>query len=73
MDPFTGGIAAMLEVALIGVGLIVLHFGIKDHSKLLKAAAYTMMIDGVVGLLCTSYFWFTYYQAGTFDVSVRQL
>jgi len=66
MDQFTGDIAAMLEVALIGSGLAVLHFAIKEQAKLLKAAAYIMMIGGVVGLLCTSYFWFTYHQVGQF-------
>ncbi len=70
MQQFMGDIAAMLEIALIGAGLIVLHFAHKDGAKLLKSAAYIMLVGGILGLLCTTYYWFKYYQAGVFDVPI---
>lgn len=66
MDQFAGDIAAMLETALIGTGLIALYFAGKEGSKLMKAGAYVMLIGGVLGLLCTTYFWFKYWNAGSF-------
>lgn len=71
MNQFSGDIAAMLEVALIGMSLVVLHLGTKEGSRLMKAGAYIMLIGGVLGLICTSMFWFTYWNAGVFDPSAQ--
>jgi len=67
MDQFTGDIAAMLEVALIGTGLVVLYYASKEGSKLMKIGAYIMLISGILGLICTSYWWFKYHAMGIFD------
>lgn len=67
MNEFLGDIAAMLEIALIGAGLVVLYYAGKEGSKLMKAGAYVMLIGGVLGLLCTSMYWFKYWDAGYFD------
>lgn len=66
MDQFTGDIAAMLEVALIGMSLVVLHYALKEGSKLMKTGAYIMLIGGILGLICTSYWWFKYHGSGVF-------
>lgn len=66
MDQFAGDIAAMLEVALIGAGLVVLYYALKEDSKLMKAGAYIMLIGGVLGLICTGYWWFRYHEMGVF-------
>jgi hypothetical protein len=67
MNEFAGDIAYVLEIALIGVGFVVLHFALKEGSKLMKIGAYVMLIGGVLGLVCTSMFWFKYWTAGHFD------
>lgn len=67
MDQFAGDIAAMLEIALIGAGFVVLYFAVKENSKLLKTGACVMLVGGVLGLTCTSYWWFRYYDMGVFD------
>lgn len=67
MDQFAGDIAAMLEIALIGAGLVVLYYANKEGSKLMKTGAYIMLIGGILGLLCTGYWWLKYNTAGAFD------
>ena len=67
MDQFTGDIAAMLEVSLIGMSLVLLHYALKEDSKLMKIGAYIMLIGGILGLLCTSYWWFEYHGLGVFN------
>ncbi|MBL1148485.1 MAG: hypothetical protein HND56_00600 [Pseudomonadota bacterium] len=67
MDQFSGDIAAMLEIALIGAGLVVLYYGGKEGSKLMKAGACLMLIGGFLGLACTGYWWFKYHSIGVFD------
>lgn len=72
MDQFTGDIAAMLELALISAGLVVLYYALKEGSKLMKAAGYIMIIGGTLGLVCTGFWWFKYYKAGVFDSPVNK-
>jgi len=71
MGQFSADIAYMLEIALIGAGLIVLHSALKQKAKLLKASAGIMLIGGVSGLLCTGYWWLSYHKAGVFDSPIR--
>ena len=72
MDQFTGDIAAMLEIALIGAGLVVLYYAGKEGSKLMKVGAYVMLIGGILGLICTGYWWFKYHEAGVFLQPCKQ-
>ena len=72
MDQFTCDMAAMLEIALIGAGLVVLYYALQESSKLMKAASAIMLIGGVLGLLCTGYWWFRYHDAGVFDSPVNR-
>lgn len=72
MDQFAGDIAAMLEVALIGAGLVVLYYALKEGSKLMKTAGYIMIIGGTLGLLCTGYWWFRYHENGVFYSPVNK-
>jgi len=73
MSQFNGDIAAMLEIALIGAGFVVLYYAYKEGSKLMKAGGCVMLIGGTLGLLCTSYWWFKYYNSGTFDVPTTSI
>ena len=72
MDQFTGDLAAMLEIALIGAGLVVLYYAGKEGSKLMKVGAYVMLIGGILGLICTGYWWFKYHEAGVFYSPVNK-
>lgn len=72
MGQFSADIAYTLEVALIAAGLIVLHSSLKQKAKLLKASAWIMMIGGILGLFCTSYWWLRYHKEGVFDLPIDQ-
>ena len=67
MNEFAGDIASMLEIALIGAGFVILHYALREDSKLMKAGAYVMLVGGTLGLICTSMFWFKYWNAGQFN------
>lgn len=64
---FFADIAAMLEVALMGVGLIVFHYGRKENANLLKAAAIFMFTGGLLGLICTVSWTYKYRSMGVFE------
>ncbi len=72
MDQFAGDIAATLEIALIGAGLVIVYYALKEDSKLMKAAGYIMIIGGTLGLICTGYWWFKYHEAGVFNSPVNK-
>ncbi len=67
MNVFLGDIAYVLEIALIGAGFVVLYYALKEGSKLMKAGAYIMLIGGILGLLCTSFFSIKFWLNGYFD------
>ena len=67
MAEFLGDIAFMVEILVLGIGLIVIHYGKKEDSKLVKAAGYIMSVASVFALVCTTYFYFKYYFNGDFD------
>lgn len=67
MAEFLGDIAFMLEVFVLGVGLVILHFSAEKNSNYLKWAGRIMATASVLGILCTSFFYFKYYFAGEFD------
>ncbi len=77
MNQFSADIAYSLEVLLVGAGFTLLYFALKEGSKLLKVGAYVMLIGGVLGLVCTTMFWFKYWSAGDFEnpdsVTVRMI
>ena len=56
MAEFLGDIAFMVEFLVLGIGLIVIHYGKKEDSKLVKAAGYIMSVASVFALVCTTYF-----------------
>lgn len=67
MSEFVGDIAYALDIALIGFGLMALHYARQEDAKLVRAGAWIMLIGGVLGLICTGMFWFKYWTAGHFD------
>ena len=73
MTQFTGDIAAMIEIALIGIGLVILYYAQKEGSKLMKAGGYIMLVGGILGLLCTGYWWFKYHDSGVFHAPINKI
>ncbi|MBK24575.1 MAG: hypothetical protein CME70_11325 [Halobacteriovorax sp.] len=67
MAEFLGDIAFMIEILVLGLGLVVIHYGKKEKSKLLKTSGYLMSIFSILALICTTFFYFKYYFNGDFD------
>ena len=67
MAEFLGDIAFMLEIFVLGMGLIVIHHGKKEDSRLIKFSGYLMSSISILALICTTYFYFKYYFNGDFD------
>ncbi len=65
---FLGDIAFILEVALLAAGLVLFHRAGKEGSRLLKVTAWIMIVTAVLAVICTSYYWIYYYQAGAFEM-----
>lgn len=67
MIAFLGDIAFILELALIGAGLITLHYAAKEKSKLMKWAGYIMAVGGLLTAICTGYFAMKYWVDGAYN------
>lgn len=67
MGMFTADIAATLQIALISMGFIVLHFSQKENSFNMKAGAMLMIIGGILGFLCTAAWTLKYHAMGVFN------
>jgi hypothetical protein len=66
MAEFLGDIAVMLEVLILGLGIIVIYFAKREGSKLLSWAGNLFIAASVAGLLCSGTYYFKYYFAGEF-------
>lgn len=66
MAEFLGDIAFMIEVLVLGLGLVVLHFSKKEGSDLLKWSGRIMCVFGFLGMICTSYYYMKYFWSGEF-------
>tara|TARA_R110000868_G_scaffold411035_1_gene701454 strand:- start:28416 stop:28652 length:237 start_codon:yes stop_codon:yes gene_type:complete len=64
---FLGDIAFILELGVIGAGLVTLYYAMKEKSKLLKLAGYIMAVGGLLTALCTGYFSTKYWLDGAYD------
>ncbi len=69
MAQFLGDIAFMIEVLIVGLGLVALHFNKREGSSYLKWAGRLMITAGVLGMICTSFFYFKYMFSGEFSTS----
>ncbi|MCB0362196.1 MAG: hypothetical protein KDD35_05725 [Bdellovibrionales bacterium] len=67
MAEFLGDIAFMFEVLILGLGLVVLHLNRKESSTYLKWAGRLMASFGVLGMICTGFFYMKYFFAGEFN------
>jgi uncharacterized membrane protein YeiB len=67
MAEFLGDIAFMIEVFALSIGLIVLHFNKKEKSVYLSWAGRLLSAFGVLGMVCTGFFYIKYFFAGEFD------
>ena len=67
MAEFLGDIAFMFEVFVLGIGLVVLHFEKKENSGFLRWSGRLMATFGVLGMVCTGFFYLKYFFAGEFN------
>ena len=68
MAQFLGDIAYTLEILTIATGLVLIDKAAsKPPAKLLRAAGIVLFIGGLIGILCTTWYWLTYQAAGEFD------
>ena len=68
MAAFLGDIAFLFETVLVAAGLLTLHRAAGDpRPVLLKVAGIVLVVAGVGGAICTSYYYFKYHFAGDLD------
>ena len=72
MAAFLGKISMVLDIAMVGGGLIVLHLGKKEASALLKSAGYLFLVGGIAMALCTGFYSMKYKSQGGFDHAYAQ-
>ena len=72
MAEFLGDLAFMVEVFVLGLGLWFVFLGRKESSKLVTGAGWFMSGAAAFGLICTTFFYFKYWNAGEFDHAYPQ-
>ncbi len=73
MAQFLGDIAFILESMLLVSGLVIFYFALEKQSKLLKFSAIVAVLIGLLGMICTDYYWFSYQSQGAFENAYPQL
>jgi hypothetical protein len=67
MAQFLGDLAFLGEMALVALGLVLLHRSAKEASALLKVAGVILLLTGIGAATCTSYYWLKYHLQGDFS------
>ena len=73
MAQFLGDIAFILESMLLVSGFVIFYFALEKQSKLLKFAAIVAVLIGLLGMICTGYYWFSYQSQGAFETAYPQV
>ncbi|PHS39025.1 MAG: hypothetical protein COA91_06775 [Robiginitomaculum sp.] len=66
---FMAALVYLVELALVAAGLLVLDTAKKQDGKFAPWAGWILVIGGIAGLLCTSYFSLKYMGQGAFDIA----
>ncbi len=69
MAQFLGDIAFTIEMALLAAGLVAFHFASKEKSLSIRIASVVLIATGILGGLCTGYYWFKYQGDGAFETA----
>ena len=64
---YVAHIAWSIELIIVAAGFVIFHLAVKEKSSLLKTAALILIIGGVLGLGCSAYYSFKYWQDGSFE------
>ncbi len=64
---FLGDSAFYLAAIVFGFGSVLIFYSCKENSRLLKTSGYILSVVGILGALCTGYYWLKYYSNGHFD------
>lgn len=67
MTAFLASIAFLLAVALVAAGLLTLHRSRSENSALITTAAIVLLLGGLCGVYCSSYYFLKYYFAGELE------
>jgi heme A synthase len=68
MTAFLASIAFLLAVALLAAGLLTLHRSRSENSPgLVTTAAIVLLLGGLCGIFCSSYYFLKYYFAGELE------
>ncbi len=60
-------IAYSLELLVLGAGLALIYFGLKQTNQMLKVGGYILTIVTVLNMLCTLYYSVLYWNQGYFQ------
>lgn len=60
-------IAYSLELLVLGAGLVLIYFGVKQSSQILKVGGYILTIVTALNMLCTLYYSVLYWNQGYFQ------
>ncbi len=67
MAQFMGDAVFLLELSLVSLGLIGIHFGLQQQAKLVIIAGTVLATGAAATAICTSYYWPSYAQQGDFS------
>lgn len=72
MAMFLGHIAFILQVLALATGLVLVQLG-KENKELSSLAGWILVIFGILGAICTSYYMIQYFYLGDFAHAYPQM
>jgi len=67
MVMFVAHIAFILELIALASGLIALHYADRLKAKLIRLAGIILIVFGITGLACTSFYAIKYFLNGEYE------
>jgi hypothetical protein len=64
--------AYSLELLVFGGGLVLIYFGVKQASQILKVGGYILTVLTALNMLCTLYYGVRYWQGGYYKTPYGQ-
>jgi len=67
MAQFMGDAVFLMELSLVSLGLIAIHFGRQQRAVLVSTAGTILAVGAALTAVCTSFYWISYAQQGDFS------